>query len=230
MDLTSNGPARGDRGSGRTTTVLDHAFRTLGEKPYFVIEMVTEKATSHLRSTSEHQVSPLQFSEWIHEVVNDSIQSAMETLRNVGNGAVEQLQQIAKELGRNDAPSQKDFEAFFGRCHALKWQLCQGLSMMGPGDSGDTKYCVPGLKSVCVKASVPSQRRSAPLWHGIFPMERPDCEEAGAADKFLRRRVSHADPSPPWTSDSAVNLDQLQADLSLAELASGEQRDSYGYS
>ena len=96
---------------GEQHTVLDHAFRTLGETPDAVIETVTERATSLVRSTSQHQVSPLQISEWIHQAVNDSIQSAMETLRKVGNGAVEQLQQIAKELERSDAPSQNDFEA-----------------------------------------------------------------------------------------------------------------------
>src|ERR1700691_1681552 len=117
---------------GEQHTVLDHAFRTFGETPDAVIEKVTDKATSLLRSTSQHQVPPLQFSEWIHEVVNDSIQSAMETLRNVGKGAVDQLQQIAKELGRSDAPSQNDFEAILREMPRFEMVALPGAFDAGP--------------------------------------------------------------------------------------------------
>ena len=96
---------------GEQHAALDQAFRTLGETPDAVTETVTGRATSLMRSTSKYHASALQFSEWIHEAINDSVQLAMSTLRNVGKRAVEQLQQIAKDLGRSDAPSQSDFEA-----------------------------------------------------------------------------------------------------------------------
>ena len=94
---------------GEQHTALDHEFRMLGEIPNVVIEAVASRAVGWLRSTSENQISSLQLSEWIHETVGEFLQPSMERLRNVGQRAIAQLQKIAKEMGRTDAPSQDDF-------------------------------------------------------------------------------------------------------------------------
>ncbi len=96
---------------GEQRTLLDHAFRTLGETPDAILETVANQATFCVRTAPHNQIPALQFSEWIHEAINGSIQPSMEHLRTVGKLAVERLQQIASEMGRSDAPSQGDFEA-----------------------------------------------------------------------------------------------------------------------
>ena len=96
---------------GEQRTVLDHAFRTLGETPNAVLEVVTRQAVAWIRNSSESQVPALRLSEWIHQAVGVLIQPSVERLRNVGQRAVSQLQKIAEEMGRSDIPSQADFEA-----------------------------------------------------------------------------------------------------------------------
>jgi hypothetical protein len=201
---------------GEQHTVLDHAFRTFGETPDAVIETVTDKATSLLRSTSQHQVSPLQFSEWIHEVVNDSIQSSMETLRKVGKGAVEQLQQIAKELGRSDAPSQNDFEAILREMPRFEM-----ATLPRPFDAGPWRFWGHKIVRSRIKASL-RQSIGVPL--------KEDLHLYGMAlsrwsDQIVRKLEllinSYADAYRMQihrfrgTSDSTVNPGQLQADLEL---------------
>jgi hypothetical protein len=95
---------------GEQRTVLDHAFRTLGETPNAVLEAVTRQAVAWIRNSSESQVPALRLSEWIHQAVGVLIQPSVERLRNVGQRAVSQLQKIAEEMGRSDIPSQADFE------------------------------------------------------------------------------------------------------------------------
>jgi hypothetical protein len=204
---------------GEQHTVLDRAFRTVGETPDAVIETVTDKAASFLRSTSQHQVSPLQFSEWIHEVVNDSIQSAMETLRNAGKGAVDQLQQIAKELGRGDAPSQNDFEAILREMPRFEM-----VALPRPFDAGPWRFWGHKILRSRIKAG---------LQQSIgFPLKE-DLHLYGMAlshwsDQIVRKLEllinSYADAyrmqihrfrGMSDSSDSAANPSQLQTDLEL---------------
>ena len=91
----------------------------------------------------------MQFSEWIHEVVSDSIQSAMETLRNVGKGAVDQLQQIAKEMGRTDAPAQNDFEAILRDMPRFEM-----AALPGPFDAGPWRFWGDKILRSRIKASL----------------------------------------------------------------------------
>jgi GTP-binding protein EngB required for normal cell division len=95
---------------GEQRTELDHAFRRFGETPDAVVGAVAQQATNWVRTTSENQLSALQLSEWIHDVVGRSIREPIDRLRNVGQHAIDSLQKIAKEMRRSDAPSQEDFE------------------------------------------------------------------------------------------------------------------------
>jgi GTP-binding protein EngB required for normal cell division len=201
---------------GEQRTALDHAFRTLGETPGVVIETVADKAMSLMRSSSQRQVSPLQFSEWIHEAVNDSIQSAMETLRNVGKGAIEQLQQIAKELGRSDAPSQNDFEGILREMPRFEM-----ATLPGPFDAGPWRFW--GYKML-------RSRIRAGLRQSIGFDLKQDLHLYGMAlsrwsEQIVRKLEllinSYADAYRMeihrfrGTSDSAANPSQLQPDLEL---------------
>ena len=68
-----------------------------------------ESCRGWVSSAAENQVPSLQLSEWIHETVGEFIQPAIERLRNVGDRAVGELQKVAQEMARSDAPTQQDF-------------------------------------------------------------------------------------------------------------------------
>ncbi len=95
---------------GEQHTVLDQEFRRLGRMPDIVLDTVATRAIGVIGSSSESQVSSLQLSEWIHEIVGRLVQPSLEGLRKVGQQALGQLQDVARRLGRSDAPSQEDFE------------------------------------------------------------------------------------------------------------------------
>lgn len=95
---------------GEQRTALDHAFRTFGETPDAVLDSVALQALAWIRQNSHAQLSPLQLSEWIHDVVAQSVQLPIARFRNIGQQAIDSLRQIAKQMGRSDAPSHEDFE------------------------------------------------------------------------------------------------------------------------
>ena len=203
---------------GEQQTALDHAFRTLGETPDFVMERVTDKATSFVRSAAKHQVSSLQFSEWIHEVVNDSVQSAMETLRKVGKGAVEQLQQIAKQLERTDAPSQNDFEAILREMPRFEME-----TLPGPFDAGPWRFWGHKILRSRLKAGL-RQSIGFALEKDLHLYGMALSQWSGQIVRKLELLVnSYADAYRMQihrfrgTSDSAVNPGQLQADWELLQ-------------
>jgi GTP-binding protein EngB required for normal cell division len=96
---------------GEQHTELDHEFRKLGGKSDLVLNAVANRAVGWVGSSAQNQVPSLQLSEWIHETVSEFVQPAIERLRNAGDGAVGQLQKVAQEMGRSDAPTQQDFSA-----------------------------------------------------------------------------------------------------------------------
>ena len=95
---------------GEQRTALDHAFRRFAETPDAVLDAVSQEAVSWVRTTSKTQISSLQLSEWIHDVTDRSIRQPIGRLKAVGQHAIASLQKTAKEMGRNDAPSQQDFD------------------------------------------------------------------------------------------------------------------------
>lgn len=96
---------------GEQRTILDHAFRTMGENPGAILDAVANQAVTSLQRTPENLLAPLELSEWIHEAVNGSVKPVIERFRMVGKQAIDNLQKIAKDMGRSDVPSQADFEA-----------------------------------------------------------------------------------------------------------------------
>jgi GTP-binding protein EngB required for normal cell division len=96
---------------GEQRTVLDHAFRSIGATPNAVLDRVADDAVAWTHTTSQTSLAPLQLSEWVHQAVNGSTRPSIEGFRAVGKRAVDELRKAAKEMDRNDAPSQADFEA-----------------------------------------------------------------------------------------------------------------------
>jgi len=95
---------------GEQRTALDHAFRRFAESPDQALDAVVQHAVNWVRSTSGAQIPSLRLSEWIHDVTDKSVQQPISRLKEVGQRAVTSLQAIAREMGRNDAPSQEDFD------------------------------------------------------------------------------------------------------------------------
>lgn len=95
---------------GEQRSILDRAFRGVGEAPGAVLGWVTQRAAESLHTSSDRRISSFQLSEWIHEAVAQSVEPIIEAFRNVGEDAIASLQTTAKELGQSDEPSQQDFE------------------------------------------------------------------------------------------------------------------------
>ncbi len=95
---------------GEQRTALDHAFRRFAESPDLTLDAVVREAVRWVRATSNKQIPSLRLSEWIHETIDQSIQQPIGRLKEVGQSAVTSLQSVAKEMGRNDAPSLGDFD------------------------------------------------------------------------------------------------------------------------
>ena len=94
---------------GEQYTALDHEFRKLEGKSNLVLEAVANRALGWVGNAAENHVASLQLSEWIHETVGEFVQPPIERLRNAGDRAAVQLQKVAQEMGRSDAPTQQDF-------------------------------------------------------------------------------------------------------------------------
>ena len=95
---------------GEQSTILNREFREFGEKPNAVLDLVTDQALLWTHTGSASRISSMQLSECIHNVVWQLVQMPIQHLRTAGNDAIDGLQQIAKELGKTDAPSHGEFE------------------------------------------------------------------------------------------------------------------------
>ena len=93
---------------GEQRTMLDHAFRRFGETPDKTLDAVAQEALAWVRMKSVNQISALQLSEWVHDIVQRSVQPPIDRLRAVAENAVNSLQKVAKKIGRSDAPTQED--------------------------------------------------------------------------------------------------------------------------
>jgi GTP-binding protein EngB required for normal cell division len=95
---------------GEHHTILSRAFGEFGEKPNAVLDLVADQVVLWTHTGPATQISSLQLSESLHNVVWQLVQGPVEQLRTTGNNAIDSLQQIAKELGKTDAPTRGEFE------------------------------------------------------------------------------------------------------------------------
>jgi GTP-binding protein EngB required for normal cell division len=95
---------------GEHHTILSREFREFGEKPNAVLDLVADQAVLWTHIGPATRISSLQLSECIHDVIWQLVQRPVEQLRTTGNHAIDSLQEIAKELGKTDAPTRGEFE------------------------------------------------------------------------------------------------------------------------
>jgi GTP-binding protein EngB required for normal cell division len=95
---------------GELGTQLDHAWLELGESPQSVIDRSVDCAISWIRSHPDRQITALQLSEWIHDVVQDLLNPHFAQMRTSMERAIEVLRAVAKGLGSVEAPSVEDVE------------------------------------------------------------------------------------------------------------------------
>ena len=96
---------------GELRTSLDRAFLEFGESPQSVIDKVADRALIWTRSNHGESLTALQLSEWLHDVVQEFLNQRVEQLRAAMERAIGVLQQVAGELGNNEAPSQEEVAA-----------------------------------------------------------------------------------------------------------------------
>ena len=95
---------------GEQRTYLDRAFLELGERPDVIVEELAEMVVTRVSSGGTHAISAFELSEWTHNTVQEHVDKALTHSREVTLKAIETLQNIAKQMGRSEAPSQEDAE------------------------------------------------------------------------------------------------------------------------
>jgi GTP-binding protein EngB required for normal cell division len=201
---------------GEQRTLLDHAFRTIGETPDAILEAVANQATSFVRTAPRNQLTALQLSEWIHEALNESIQPSVENLRTVGKHAVEKLQQIASEMGRSDAPSQGDFEAILRNMPRFEMATLPKSFEAGSWKIWGKKILHSRIKS-SLRASIGSHLENELHLYGMALSQWSDqivrkleLLVNSYADAY-RMQIQRVRATP----DSVVDRGQLETDLDL---------------
>ena len=194
----------------------NHAFRTLGESPDVILETVANHATAFVRTASRNQVPALQLSEWIHEAISGSIQLSMQNLRTVGKLAVERLQQIAREMGRIDVPSQGDFEAILRNMPRFEMATLPSSFDAGPWKFWGERILRSRMKA-SLRASIGSHLGNELHLYGLALSQWSDQIARKLellvnpyADAY-RMQIQRVRGTP----DSALNASQLEADLEL---------------
>lgn len=95
---------------GEQRAFLDRAFLELGERPDVVLEELAEMVVTRISSGGNHAISAFELSEWTHNAVQERVNRALTHSRDVVHKTIDILQQIAKQMGSSEAPSQEDAE------------------------------------------------------------------------------------------------------------------------
>ena len=98
---------------GEQRTLLAQSFQQLGERPQSVLDAVENYALTWMQTHHTNRIPALQVSEWLHSVVQDSVEGSLEGVRSVLQRAIETLQTVAQRLDRSDRPTQNEMEIFF---------------------------------------------------------------------------------------------------------------------
>ncbi len=95
---------------GSQGTELQRACLEIGETPHAVVDPVVDRVVLSVHDGGATRFSSLQLAEWIQEAVWQLVQRPIKELREIGLGAIADLQRAAKELGHPDTPSREDLE------------------------------------------------------------------------------------------------------------------------
>lgn len=96
---------------GELTARLDKQVTALSQSGDPVISEVADEATNLLRSTKQTSLNSTDLTEMMHTAVTRQIEPLTKSAREVGWDALTQLQDVAKALGRVDAPEDKELES-----------------------------------------------------------------------------------------------------------------------
>ena len=95
---------------GELGTTLDHVWLEFGESPERVVDQLTQRAIHAGRSGQAEPISGIQLSEWLHDIVQEFLAERLQQLRNALNRAVSTLQEVARELGSSEIPSDEELD------------------------------------------------------------------------------------------------------------------------
>jgi GTP-binding protein EngB required for normal cell division len=95
---------------GEQWSALGQAFLALGERPDVVVMELAEMITARICAGEKRRFTPFEISEWTHDSVQRQVDEAIAKTRSSLMGAVETLQDIAREMSRSDVPSTGDAE------------------------------------------------------------------------------------------------------------------------
>ncbi|MGB6132778.1 MAG: dynamin family protein [Acidobacteriaceae bacterium] len=95
---------------GELGTTLDRVWLEFGESPERVIDQLTQRAIDASHSGHAEAISGIQVSEWLHDVVQEFLAERLLQLRNALSRAVSTLQEVAKELGSSETPSDDELD------------------------------------------------------------------------------------------------------------------------
>jgi GTP-binding protein EngB required for normal cell division len=202
--------------AGELRTTLDHEFRKLGENAGIVLEAVADHALRWAFSMGVKQISSLQLSEWIHETVGELIQPTVERLRNAGQRAVAQLQGIAQDMDRTDAPTQEDFSTILRDMPRFELAALPAAISVGVWGSWAQRILRSQINTH-MRASIGSQLEEALQRHGMAlsrwsrqVVRKLELLVNSYADAYRMQihRIS-------GTSEAAENSGQFQIDLEL---------------
>lgn len=119
---------------GELRTTLERAWLEFGESPQQVIDRVVERAVQPSDSGGWREISGLQLSEWLHDVVQEFLAGRLEQLRDALDRAVSTLQEVGRDLGSSESPSTEEvgrllrdaprfgFDELPDEVHAGRWR------------------------------------------------------------------------------------------------------------
>ena len=96
---------------GEQRTILQEAFRRLGDAPEPVLSTVESNTLAWMQTHHAVRVPSLQLSEWLHTAVQESVDRYLEGVCSACRRAIETLQAVAREMERSDAPAQDEVES-----------------------------------------------------------------------------------------------------------------------
>lgn len=108
---------------GEMRTLLDRAWLGFGESPEAVIDQVVDRALNTVQRNRQTEITALQWSEWIHDVVQEFLNQRVAQMRDAMRQAIETLRSVAAEMGRADIPSEDEVDSILR--DAPRFELAQ---------------------------------------------------------------------------------------------------------
>lgn len=134
---------------GEQSTILDHAFLELGERPDAILSELAEMATTQIFSGAKHRVTSLTLAEWTYDVVQRRVDDSLGKTRAAIENAITTLQTIARKMARSDMPSLEDASVLLRDAPRFEIGVIPGRV-----DAGRWKWLGKGIVCLLVKNSL----------------------------------------------------------------------------